>query len=230
MSADGLLAFPPESLTLDWYRDILTSDQALSAIENTLKIGVVATPLSMIVATAAVIGIERYEFRAKPWVLLLAISKLLIPGIVGAVAIFQAAETVGVSGYWLVVFVHIIATLPFSTLVMLETYSNFDKNLESAAMDLGANEITTFKSVTIPNMMTGIIATGLLTFTFSFNEFIFTYFVRDSGTVTLPVYLWNNIVYGLDPGVNAISVIFLGVATSSLLIAVALTSVRKVVM
>lgn len=229
LSSDGLLAFPPESLTLDWYVDVFTSDQARNAIENTLKVGLVATPLSMIVATAAVIGIERYEFRAKPWVLLLAISKLLIPGIVGAVAVFQAAETIGVSGFWVVVFVHIIATLPFSTLVMLETYSNFNKSLESAAMDLGANELTTFRTITIPNMITGIIATALLTFTFSFNEFIFTYFVRDSGTVTLPVYLWNNIVYGLDPGVNAISVIFLGVATSCLLLAIALTSVRKVV-
>jgi spermidine/putrescine transport system permease protein len=111
---------------------------------------------------------------------------------------------------------------------MLETFSNFDESLEAAAMDLGANELTTFRTVTIPNMITGIIATSLLTFTFSFNEFIFTYFVRDSGSVTLPVYLWNNIVYGLDPSLNAISVIFLGVASSILMLAVGISSVRKV--
>lgn len=230
ISADGLLAFPPKNFTFDWYVDIFTDPQAQKAITNTLKIGLVATPISITVATLAVIGIDRYEFRGKPWVLLLAITKLLVPGIVGAIAVFQAAETLGFSGYWLVVFVHIIATLPFSTLVMLETFSNFDKSLEAAAMDLGANELTTFRSVTIPNMITGIIATSLLTFTFSFNEFIFTYFVRDSGSVTLPVYLWNNIVYGLDPSLNAISVIFLGVATSFLLLTVAISSVRKVAM
>jgi spermidine/putrescine transport system permease protein len=228
VSADGLLAFPPKQLTLDWYVDILTDPQGRKAILNTLKIGLVATPVSMAVATLAVIGIDRYEFRGKPWVLLLAITKLLIPGIVGAIAVFQAAETLGFSGYWLVVFVHVIATLPFSTLVMLETFSNFDESLEAAAMDLGANELTTFRTVTIPNMITGIIATSLLTFTFSFNEFIFTYFVRDSGSVTLPVYLWNNIVYGLDPSLNAISVIFLGVASSILMLAVGISSVRKV--
>ncbi|MDS0261142.1 ABC transporter permease [Haloarcula sp. S1CR25-12] len=228
VSADGLLAFPPQNLTLEWYVDVLTDPQGQKAIYNTLKIGLVATPISISVATLAVIGIDRYEFRGKPWVLLLAIAKLLVPGIVGAIAVFQAAETVGISGYWLVVFVHIIATLPFSTLVMLETFSNFDESLEAAAMDLGANELTTFRSVTVPNMLTGIIATSLLTFTFSFNEFIFTYFVRDSGSVTLPVYLWNNIVYGLDPSLNAISVIFLGVATSFLLLAVTISGVRKV--
>lgn len=228
VSADGLLAFPPQSLTVDWYLDIFTDPQAHKAIINTLKVGLVATPISMSVATLAVIGVDRYDFRGKPWVLLLAIAKLLIPGIVGAIAVFQAAETLGISGYPVVVFVHVIATLPFSTLVMLETFSNFDESLEAAAMDLGANELTTFRTVTVPNMLTGIIATALLTFTFSFNEFIFTYFVRDSGSVTLPVYLWNNIVYGLDPSLNAISVIFLVVATSFLLLAAAISSVRKV--
>lgn len=227
VSADGLLAFPPKSLTSKWYVDIFTDPQARKAIINTLKIGVVATPISICVATLTVIGIDRYEFRGKPIVLLLAIAKLMIPGIVGAVAVFQAAETLGLGGYWLVVFVHIIATLPFATLVMLETFSNFDESLEAAAMDLGANELTTFRTVTIPNMITGIIATALLTFTFSFNEFIFTYFVRDSGSVTLPVYLWNNIVYGLSPSINAISVIFLGVATTLVMLTVAISSVRK---
>jgi spermidine/putrescine transport system permease protein len=228
VSADGLLAFPPRSLTLDWYIEIFTDPQAHEAIANTLKVGLVATPISISVATLAVIGVDRYEFRGKPWVLLLAIAKLLVPGIVGAVAVLQAAETIGITGYSIVVFVHVIATLPFSTLVMLETFSNFDESLEAAAMDLGANELTTFRTVTIPNMLTGIIATTLLTFTFSFNEFIFTYFVRDSGSVTLPVYLWNNIVYGLDPSLNAISVIFLAVATTFLLLAVGVSSVRKV--
>jgi spermidine/putrescine transport system permease protein len=230
VSADGLLAFPPKRLTLSWYVDILTDPQAKAAIINTIKIGAIATPISMSVATLGVIGIDRYDFRGKPLVMLLAIGKLLIPGIVGAIAVFQAAETVGLTGFWLVVFVHIIATLPFSTLVMLETFSNFNESLEAAAMDLGANELTTFRTITIPNMITGIIATSLLTFTFSFNEFIFTYFVRDSGSVTLPVYLWNNIVYGLDPSLNAISVIFLGVASSFLLLAVGISSVRRVSM
>jgi len=230
VSADGLLAFPPRSLTVDWYMEIFTDPQAHKAIGNTLRIGLVATPISISVATLAVIGVDRYSFRGKPWVLLLAIAKLLVPGIVGAIAVFQAAETIGISGYPVVVFVHVIATLPFSTLVMMETFSNFDESLEAAAMDLGANELRTFRTVTIPNMITGIIATSLLTFTFSFNEFIFTYFVRDSGSVTLPVYLWNNIVYGLDPSLNAISVIFLVVATSFLLLAVAISSVRKVAM
>lgn len=230
VSADGLLAFPPKRLTLSWYVDILTDPQAKAAIINTIKIGAIATPISMSVATLGVIGIDRYDFRGKPLVMLLAIGKLLIPGIVGAIAVFQAAETIGLTGFWLVVFVHIIATLPFSTLVMLETFSNFNESLEAAAMDLGANELTTFRTITIPNMITGIIATSLLTFTFSFNEFIFTYFVRDSGSVTLPVYLWNNIVYGLDPSLNAISVIFLGVASSFLLLAVGISSVRRVSM
>ncbi|RJT07471.1 ABC transporter permease [Halococcus sp. IIIV-5B] len=229
VSGDGLLAFPPQSLTLDWYIDVFTSDRAKDAIFNTLKIGLVATPISITVATLTVIGIEKYEFRGKPLVLLLVIAKLLIPGVVGAVAVFQAAEAIGIQGYWVVVLVHVIATLPFASLVMLETFSNFDESIEAAAMDLGANEITTFRTVTIPNMITGIIAATLLTFTFSFNEFIYTYFVRNTGTTTLPVYLWNRITYGLDPSINAISVIFLVVATALIALTAAVSSVRKLI-
>src|SRR6056297_3054901 len=63
VSADGLLAFPPGSLTVDWYMDIFTDPQAHKAIANTLKVGLVATPISILVATLAVIGVDRYEFR-----------------------------------------------------------------------------------------------------------------------------------------------------------------------
>jgi spermidine/putrescine transport system permease protein len=228
VSAEGLLTFPPTEVTMDWYLEIFTSRSATSAILTTLKVGVVATPLTIAVATLTVIGIDRYEFRAKPLVVLLIISPLMIPGIVGALSVFQVAQALRLQGYWVVVLVHVIRTLPFAMLVMLETFSNFDESLEAAAMDLGANEVETFRTVTVPNIATGVVAATLLTFTVSFNEFIFTYFVRDSGTMTLPVYLWNKIVYGLDPSVNAISVIFLFVAGSFIGLAVVVSSVRNV--
>jgi spermidine/putrescine transport system permease protein len=228
VSAEGLLTFPPTEVTMDWYLEIFTSRSATSAILTTLKVGVVATPLTIVVATLTVIGIDRYEFRAKPLVVLLIISPLMIPGIVGALSVFQVAQALRFQGYWVVVLVHVIRTLPFAMLVMLETFSNFDESLEAAAMDLGANEVETFRTVTVPNIATGVVAATLLTFTVSFNEFIFTYFVRDSGTMTLPVYLWNKVVYGLDPSVNAISVIFLFVAGSFIGLAVVVSSVRNI--
>jgi len=228
ISAEGLLAFPPTEVTLNWYVEIFNSQSAVSAIATTLKVGVVATPITIAAATLTVIGIDRYEFRTKPIVLLLIISPLMIPGIVGALSVFNAAQTLRFEGFWVIVVVHIIRTLPFATLVMLETFSNFDESLEAAAMDLGANEIETFRSVTIPNIATGAVAATLLTFTVSFNEFIFTFFVRDSGTMTLPVYLWNKIMYGLDPSVNAISVIFLFVAGGFIGLAILISSVRNI--
>lgn len=228
ISADGLLTFPPKEVTIDWYLEIFTNDSAISAIITTLKVGLVATPISIVLATLTVIGIDRYNFRGKPLVLLLILSPLMIPGIVGALSVFQAVQSLNLQGFWVIVLVHVIRTLPFALLVMLETYSNFDKNLEAAAMDLGADEIETFRSVTLPNIASGVAAATLLTFTVSFNEFIFTYFVRDSGTMTLPVFLWNKIAFGLDPSINAISVIFLFVAAAFISLAILVSSIRNI--
>jgi spermidine/putrescine transport system permease protein len=226
-SGDGLLAFPPATFSAQWYVEVFTSEQAISSLSNTVKVALAATPIAMVLGMLTVIGIDRYEFTGKNAVLLLIITPLLIPAVVGALAVFQVVESLRLQGFWPVVAVHVLKTLPFATLVLLETFSNFDESLEKAAMDLGASEIKTFGTVTIPNIANGIVAAGLLAFTFSFNEFIFTYFVRSSGMMTLPVYLWNKTVYGLTPAINAISVIFLFVAMLVVALVVSVSSVRK---
>ncbi|RDZ59771.1 ABC transporter permease, partial [Haloferax sp. Atlit-12N] len=85
----------------------------------------------------------------------------------------------------------------------------------------------TFRRVTLPNVLPGIIAGGLLAFTISFNEFVYTYFVRDTATQTLPVYLWGLIRYGFSPMVNVISVFFLVFVTVILLAALSLTGLKQ---
>jgi spermidine/putrescine transport system permease protein len=84
--------------------------------------------------------------------------------------------------------------------------------------------------VTLPNILPGIIAGGLLAFTISFNEFVYTYFVRDTATQTLPVYMWGLIRDSLTPEVNVISVLFLLLATIVLLAAVSLTGIKRVIL
>lgn len=225
-AAGGVLSFPPEELTLRWYVEFLGNDAAIGAIWTTLTISIPATIITVTLATLIAYAVDRFVFPGRDALQLLATLPVVVPLVVTGVALvlfFQG--TLGIRGYPGVVIAHVIRTIPFATLVILPTFLSFDKRLEEASKDLGADELRTFMQVTLPNVFPGIVAGSLLAFTLSFNEFVFTYFVKSSGDPTLPVYIWNQIRYNVTPEVNVISVVFLGVAIGMVLIAVSLTRV-----
>lgn len=225
----GVLSFPPEELTLQWYAEFLNNDTALEAIVTTVKVSIPTTLLTVTLATLIAYAIDRFEFPGKNVLQLLATLPVVVPLVVTGVAMvlfFGLIKPVfPITGYWSVVIAHVVRTIPFATLVIIPTFLTFDRQLEEASKDLGADELQTFLQVTLPNVFPGIVAGGLLAFTLSFNEFVFTYFVKDSATTTLPVYIWNQIRYNVTPEVNVISVVFLMVAVSLVLVAVSLTRV-----
>jgi spermidine/putrescine transport system permease protein len=134
----------------------------------------------------------------------------------------------GSGGFIEVVIGHVVRILPFAALIILPSFLSFDKTLEEASKDLGANSLQTLWQVTLPNVFPGIAAGGLLAFTISFNEFVVTHFVRGSGMETLPVYLWGRIEHAMSPKINVISVVFLAFAVITVLLAVAITDVERI--
>lgn len=227
--AGGLFTFPPEELTLQWYRSLATNERAIDAARVTLRVSAVATPLAVVLSTMAAYAIERYAFRGRNLFVLLIVLPIVVPMVITGVAMLFFLNTIGLdSGYTSVVIGHTVRAMPFATLVILPSFVSFDRSLEEAAMDLGANEIETFYRVTLPNVLPGIVAGAMLAFAISFNEFIYTFFLRDTVTVTLPIHIWNEIVRGANPELNAISVIFIVVAVLSVLTATALTHVERI--
>jgi spermidine/putrescine transport system permease protein len=223
----GVLAFPPKELTLQWYTTFLNNQAAISAIMTTLKISVVASLISVVLATLIAYAVDRFVFPGKDVLQLLATLPIVVPLVVTGIAMVLFFGAINFQqGYWSIVVAHVVRTIPFATLVILPTFLTFDRQLEEASKDLGANELQTFRQVTLPSVLPGIIAGGLLAFTLSFNEFVYTYFVKDSSTTTLPIYIWNQIRYNVTPQVNVISVVFLLLAVSLVLIAVSLTRVE----
>ncbi len=225
----GVLSFPPDGLTTDWYFEFLDNSSAISSIFTTLQISLVATPITVALATMISYGIGRYEFSGKNSIQLLISLPLIVPLIVVGISLtlfFGFLELGG--GFWPIVVSHIIRTLPFAALIILPTFLTFDQSLEEASQDLGANEIETFFQVTLPNILPGMIAGGLLAFTISFNEFVYTYFVRGTGMETMPIYLWNQIQFSATPEVNVLSMVFLLVAIVTVLIAALVTDVERV--
>ncbi|WP_372912700.1 ABC transporter permease [Salinigranum sp.] len=225
----GVLSFPPEELTLRWYFVFLENDTAIDAIFTTLQVSIPTTFITVVLATLIAYAVDRYVFPGRTTLQLLATLPIVVPLVVTGIALVLffglIRPLIVLSGYPAVVIAHVIRTIPFATLVIIPTFLTFDRQLEEASKDLGADELQTFRQVTLPNVFPGIIAGGLLAFTLSFNEFVFTYFVKDSATTTLPVYIWNQIRYNVTPEVNVISVVFLLVAVTLVLVSVWLTRV-----
>ena len=228
-AAGGVLSFPPEELTLRWYGEFLGNDTAIDAIVTTLQVSIPTTFITVVLATLIAYAVDRYVFPGRTTLQLLATLPIVVPLVVTGIALVLffglIRPLIVISGYPAVVLAHVVRTIPFATLVIIPTFLTFDRQLEEASKDLGADELQTFWQVTLPNVFPGIVAGGLLAFTLSFNEFVFTYFVKDSATTTLPVYIWNQIRYNVTPEVNVISVVFLVVAVTLVLVAVSLTRV-----
>ncbi|OIB58864.1 ABC transporter permease [Natrialba sp. SSL1] len=230
-AADRALAFPPDELTLHWYREFLQNDAAIDAVFTSLQVSVIATLITVVLATILSYAIAKYEFPGKGMIQLVVTLPIIVPLVVVGVAmvLFFGVINVG-TGFWSVVIAHVVRTIPFAALIIIPTMLRFDETLEEAAKDLGADELDVFVNVRLPNILPGIVAGGLLAFTISFNEFVYTYFVRDTRTETLPIYLWNQIRFEASPEVNVISVVFLLVAIGMILLALAITNVQRITM
>lgn len=227
-SETGVLTFPPESLSLKWYHAFFADDAAQRSLVTSVKVSVPVTLVAVSLALLIALGVTRYDFRGKETLQVLATLPIIVPLVVVGVAMVFFFGSLGIgTGYHTVFVAHVIRTLPFATLILIATLLGFDRTLEEASQDLGADEVRTFRKVTIPNILPGIIAASLLTFTVSFNEFVYTFFVRSSQTTTFPIYIWERIRFSVTPEVNVMSVVFLVVAIAFILLAAGVTRVES---
>lgn len=227
-ASDSALSFPPDTYTLQWYIEVLNNQNAIDATLTSLRVSVVATPIAVIISLLAAFAIDRYEFRGKGFIQSVLILPVIVPLVITGVALTMFFGITNINtGYLTVLIAHVVRTVPFAALIIIPTVANIDSKMEEASMDLGANEIETFRRVTLPIIMPGVMAGGLLAFTISFNEFVMTYFVRDTATETLPVYLWSLVRYEATPTVNVISVLFLLFVAVVMLFAASFVGLRR---
>ena len=124
------------------------------------------------------------------------------------------AKVLGVgTGFWSIVVGHTLLALPLATLILVAGMSRIDRTLEWAAMDLGADNVQTFRLITLPLIYPSILSAFLISFITSFDEFIITYFIAPPGFLTLPLWIWSQLRFGITNVLNAIAsvVIYIGV-------------------
>jgi spermidine/putrescine transport system permease protein len=227
-----------QGLSVKWYGKALSNPFVLEALTTSLIIALAAALLSSVMGTAAALALQRVRGPMKAMFDGLIYVSIMIPGIVIGIATLVALVTVfdllnpvlsalwpeGVKapklslGYASVIAAHTLFTMSLVIVLVRARIAGMDRALIEASEDLYASPWRTFMQITLPQLFPAILAGVLLSFTFSFDDFIISFFVAGPNT-TLPIYVFSSIRRGITPEVNVIGSLVLGVSLSLLIVA-----------
>jgi putative spermidine/putrescine transport system permease protein len=194
-NSSKILEWPPPGLTLDWFSKAFENDAVWKAFLTSIKAGLAATAIALLLGTFASIAVARHRFFGRETISFLVILPIALPGIVTGVALSNTFTQV--LGIPLSLFTVIVGHATFCIVVV---YNNavarlrrLSGSFEEASADLGADPWQTFRFVTLPGMRSALIAGGLLAFALSFDEIIVTNFTIGAGEQTLPIWIFSNL-------------------------------------
>jgi spermidine/putrescine transport system permease protein len=197
-----------------------------SAIELSLEIALIASLAATALGTLIALALVRYGFRGRASTNILIFLPLSTPEIVlGASLLTLFLNLNVVFGFWTILIAHIMFCISFAVVTVKARLVGFDRHLEEAAMDLGANEWVTFRKVTLPLIAPAILAALLLCFAISIDDFVVTYF-NSGSDVTFPLFVWGAARIGAPPQVNVIGTAIFGIAVTMMLVNVVIQNRR----
>lgn len=207
------IAFPLSGFTVEWYIQAFTSEGLMRSLVNSLKVGIPAAIASTILGTLAAKAVTRYRMPGKAPVISFIMAPLVVPGIIVGIALLVIVNWVGVGLSLVTIFIaHLPGCTAFSMWIMISRLEGFDPAVEEASLDLGEGPWMTFWRITFPLILPGAIASLLLTFTISFDEFILAFFLAGAES-TLPIYIYSQLRFPWQlPGVLALGTTILVVS------------------
>ena len=202
--------WPPPGFTAEWFEKAFNSEGARNAFWYSMKTGLIATGIAVVLGTLASLAVSRFKFFGRETISFLVILPIALPGIVTGIALNSTFTQV--FGMDLSLFTIVVAHATFCIVVV---YNNavarlrrLSGSFEEASADLGASPWQTFRMVTLPNMRTALVAGALLAFALSFDEIIVTTFTVGAGDQTLPIWIFTNFSRPNQlPIVNAVAVL-----------------------
>lgn len=199
--------------TLNWYRQMLSDPNIVSALYNTLLIAFISAFAACIIGTAAAIAIESMKPVSRTVILGITNIPMLNADIVTGISLMLAFIAFGISlGFKTILISHITFNIPYVILSVMPKLKQTSKSTYEAALDLGASPVYAFFKVVFPDIMPGVLSGFLLAFTMSLDDFIITHFTRGAGINTLSTLIYSQVRRGIQPSMYALSsVIFLAV-------------------
>jgi putative spermidine/putrescine transport system permease protein len=176
----GYLSLPTDGLSLRWFRALLDNQEMLD------------------------------DFRGRGTLTGFLLSPLMIPSVVLGIAFLRFFSIAQIGGsFWALCLTHVIVVLPYALRLTLASTIGLEKDIEQAALSLGAKRWTAFYRVILPRIRTGVVGGWMLAFIQSFDELTMTVFVATPGTTTLPVAMYNQISQTIDPLITAVSTVLI---------------------
>ncbi len=196
--------------TLDWYAKLFRNEVIISSLMNTIIIAVIASIAATLLGTLAAIGINSMRKVPKAIVMNITNMPIVNPEIVTGVSlmllfVFFAARMNLEFGFVTLVIAHITFDVPYVILNVMPKFRQMDPNLFEAAQDLGCSPFTALRKVILPEIMPGVVSGFLMSFTFSLDDFVISYFTSGSTSQTLPITIYSMTRRKISPEINALS-------------------------
>ena len=195
LNSSRTFGFPPSGLTLEWWRRTLDSAGARSALWTSVKVGLGATGLALLLGTCLAFAVQRYRFFGRDVISLLVVLPIALPGIVTGIALNNAFRTFFhlELGFLTIVVAHATFCIVIVYNNILARLRRTGTSLEEASADLGATTFQTFRYVTFPQLRSALVAAAVLAFALSFDEIVVTTFTTAPGLQTLPLWIFDNL-------------------------------------
>jgi spermidine/putrescine transport system permease protein len=196
--------------TLDWYRRLAERGDLLVGLERSLLVGAIATVVATGFGTLLALALARRRFRGRRALEGLLYLPIVTPEIVAGISLLVLFVALGIPlGIVTISIAHIAFNIGFVAVIVRARLEGMDQSLEEAALVLGADEFTAFRTVTVPLLWPGILAGALLAFILSFDDYVITSLVAGTGSSTLPIVVYSMVRRNIEPSVNAISTLIL---------------------
>jgi spermidine/putrescine transport system permease protein len=211
-----------QGFTWEWYSALWNNRQVMDAFMNSLIIAVLSTLISTVLGTMAAYALRPGRGKTPRGVAGVLQLPILIPDIIMGVSLLTLFSRLAVPlGMTTVLIAHITFSVSYVYVIVSARLAGMGRQLEEAAQDLGATPWLTFRYITLPAMMPGIVSGALIAFTLSIDDFLISYFVAGPQSTTLPIYVYAMVKRGISPEINALSTLL--IAATVILIVIAET-------
>jgi putative spermidine/putrescine transport system permease protein len=229
-------SFPPEGYSLRWYAAIARNERFLDGLLLSAQLGVIATAIGLAVGVPAAVCLTRYRFRGRELLNNLLLMPLMVPGVVLGTALYVFhVETEIASGLPLIGSLaglasgHVLVVIPWCVRLVTASLAGFDRTLEEAAQNLGANRWMTFRRITLPSILPGVVAAAMFAFVASFGNLEMSLFLVGPGRTTLPIAIIQYLEWKIDPTIAAVSVVQILLIGTAMLVTNRFVKISRVV-
>jgi putative spermidine/putrescine transport system permease protein len=229
-------SFPPEGYSLRWYTSIAGNARFVDGLLLSLELGVIATAIGLAVGVPAALCLSRFRFRGREALNNLLLMPLMVPGVVLGTALYCFhVETEIATGLPILgsttglLSGHVLVVIPWIVRLVLASLAGFDLTLEEAAQNLGADRWATFRRITLPSILPGVVAGAMFGFVASFGNLEMSLFLVGPGRTTLPIAILQYLEWKIDPSIAAVSVVQIALIGAAMLVTDRFVKISRVV-